>query len=79
MLKNFIQKEKERIRSDTPKIYKKISWFCGIVSGLCVAGLTATSAINAELPQTFKDIISYTIFISAALAWLAGRQTTNKK
>ena len=79
MLKNFIQKEKERIRSDTPKIYKKISWFCGIVSGLCVTGLTATSAINAELPQTFKDIISYTIFISAALAWLAGRQTTNKK
>lgn len=79
MLKNFIQKEKERLRSDTPKIYKRISWFCGIVSGLCVAGLTATSAINAELPQTFKYIISYSIFISAALAWLTGRQTINKK
>lgn len=79
MLKNFLQKEKERLRADTPKIYKKISWFCGIVSGLCVAGLTATSAINAELPQTFKYIISYSIFISAALAWLTGRQTINKK
>ena len=79
MLKNFIQKEKERLRADTPKVYKRISWFCGIVSGLCVAGLTATSAMNAERPQTVKEIIPNSNCASAALAWLTGRKTTDKK
>lgn len=75
MIKNFIVVTWQRLKSDTPRYWRRLSMISLFITG--VAGfLTENDAI---IPEKYKYITKYVTAMSAAIAFVSRFSTTNNE
>lgn len=60
-----------RIKSETPKFFKKLRKSAFAIGGSCIAIITLNSSLGLDLNSTFISVVGYIIVTCGAIAGTA--------